>query len=59
LNKFKRATYPELLHFVLENVFVVAEGTLEEVAGGFGGSLDAAFVKPKQKKTKNNLSFDF
>jgi hypothetical protein len=56
LNKFKRTTYPELLHFVLENVFIVAEGTLEEVAGGFGGSLDAALVKPKQKK---ELNFDF
>jgi hypothetical protein len=56
LNKFKRATYPELLHFVLENVFVVAERTLEEVAGGFGGSLDAALVKPTKK---TELNFDF
>ena len=56
MNKFKRTTYPELLHFVLENVFVVAERTLEEVAGGFGGSLDAALVKPTKK---TELNFDF
>jgi hypothetical protein len=55
LNKFKRQTNPELLHFVFENVFVVAEGTLEEVAGSFGGSLDAALVKPEQQKNRTEF----
>ena len=39
-------THPKLFHLRLEDLLVVAEGTLEEVAGCLGRPLSAALVKP-------------